>query len=390
MKLIEKPEDTQGSPKILRETAGPSHVTPELLHASDLVRPKKRRMGVEAIVLGVSCALMIAVLVLGIVLTATGRAPKDSAATSATSANTTSSSTTSMNMGDNPATAPTVAAPAHQAYDAQLPPVLQGDTVDVKLVMKEALITIAPGIVYHAWTFNGTVPGPIIHVRQGQLVRSTIVNEGSMAHSIDFHAAQTPWNVNYQEIAPGKSFTFTWRANFPGVFMYHCGTPTVIYHMANGMYGTIIVDPANGWAPAQDYVLVQSEFYTSQQPDGTYAVDATKLMNGIPDYVVFNGYANQYKDAPLQAKVGQRIRLFVMNAGPSQFSAFHVIGAIFSDAYTDGNPANHMVGNQTVMVPPGGGIVVELTIPDAGLYPFVTHSFADASKGALGVIKVTP
>jgi nitrite reductase (NO-forming) len=201
MKLIEKPEDTQGSPKIPLETAAPSHVTPELLRASDLVRPKKRRMGVEAIVLGVACALMIAVVVLGIVLTATGRAPKDSAATSATS-----SSTTSMNMGDNPATAPTVAAPAHQAYDAQLPPVLQGDTVDVKLVMKEALITIAPGIVYHAWTFNGTVPGPIIHVRQGQLVRSTIVNEGSMAHSIDFHAAQVPWNVDYQSIEPGKSF----------------------------------------------------------------------------------------------------------------------------------------------------------------------------------------
>jgi len=110
------------------------------------------------------------------------------------------------------------------------------------------------------------------------------------------------------------------------------------------------------------------------------------LASGNPDYVVFNGYANQYKDSPLVAKAGQRIRIFIVNAGPTLFSAFHVIGAIFSDTYVDGNPANHMVGNQTVTVPPGGGMVVELTIPQAGLYPFVTHSFADVGKGALGLI----
>lgn len=158
--------------------------------------------------------------------------------------------------------------------------------------------------------------------------------------------------------------------------------------MANGMYGAIIVDPANGWPPAQEYTLVQSEFYTALQPDGSYAADPTKLNNATPDYVVFNGYANQYKTAPLTARAGQRIRLFIVNAGPSLFSAFHVIGAIFSDVYIDGNPANHMVGDQTVMIPPGGGVVVELTIPDPGSYPFVTHSFVDVGKGALGMIKV--
>jgi nitrite reductase (NO-forming) len=162
-------------------------------------------------------------------------------------------------------------------------------------------------------------------------------------------------------------------------------------HMANGMYGAIIVDPANGWAtPAQEYVLVQSEFYTQRNSDGTYGLSSTKMMDNMPSYVVFNGYANQYTQSPLTARAGQRIRLFIVNAGPSHFSAFHVIGAIFSDTYADGNPANHMQGDQTITIPPGGGAVAELTIPDAGEYPLLTHSFMDASMGALGVIKVTP
>jgi nitrite reductase (NO-forming) len=283
-------------------------------------------------------------------------------------------------------------APAHPLYNAQAPAALPGDTVNVTLVAKEALLSIAPGIAYQAWTFNGTVPGPIIRVRQGQTIRFTLDNQSQMPHSIDFHAAQTPWSVNYQPVPPGTSFSFDWQATYPGVFMYHCGTPPVMVHMANGMYGAIIVDPAGGWAaPAQEYVLVQSEFYIHQGPDGDYTLDMTKMMlNAMPDDVVFNGYANQYKEAPLTAKAGQRIRLFVVNAGPSHFSAFHVIGALFSDYYVDGNPANHQVGNQTVTIPPGGGAVVELTIPDAGTYPFLTHSFMDASMGALGVIKVTP
>jgi nitrite reductase (NO-forming) len=176
---------------------------------------------------------------------------------------------------------------------------------------------------------------------------------------------------------------------YPGVFMYHCGTPPVIEHLANGMYGEVIVDPATAWAPATEYGIVQSEFYTMKNADGSYSLDMDKAMAVQPDYVVFNGYANQYKADPITVKAGQRIRLFVLNAGPSNFSAFHVIGAMFDEVYIDGNPANEMVGNQTVAIAPGGGATVELVIPQAGLYPFVTHSFADASKGALGVIKVT-
>ena len=370
-------EETQAPPTSLpvqedaHRTADLPDLSARLQSRQRMIRRRKisRR---DVTVLTLASLVMLMLLIVGVIFSQ--RPAPATSSTASTSAN----------------TAPGVAVPSHQTYNANAPAALQGSTVNVTLTVKEVMISIAPGIAYHAWTFNGTVPGPVIRVRQGQTVHFTLVNDGNMPHSIDFHAAQTPWNVNYQDVPAGKSFSFDWKANYPGVFMYHCGAPVVIYHMANGMYGAIIVDPAQGWAPAQEYVLVQSEFYTARLSDGSYSVDADKLNTGIPDYVVFNGYVNQYKDSPLAAKAGQRIRIFIVNAGPTLFSAFHVIGAIFSDTYADGNPANHMVGNQTVTVPPGGGMVVELTIPQAGLYPFLTHSFSDVGKGALGVIKATP
>ncbi len=252
------------------------------------------------------------------------------------------------------------------------------------------MITIAPGVAYHAWTFNGTVPGPVLRVRQGQLVHFTLVNNGTMAHSIDIHAAQIPWSVYYQPVAVGKSLSFDFTPQYPGVYVYHCGAPPPLYHIANGMYGVFIVDPANGWDPAQEIVLMQSEFYAGQNPDGSYQLDTKALLSQQPTYVVFNGYANQYRDNPITVKANQKIRIFIANIGPVEFSAFHVIGALFSDYYADGDPANHQVGNQTITVPPGGAAMVELTIPAAGKYPFVTHSFVNASSGAIGVLNVVP
>ncbi len=375
-------EETQAPPASLpdqeavRRAADLPDLSARLQSRQQMIR-RRNITGREITVLTLA-SIAMAVLLIGGVLLSQHPAPSTSSTLSTTSASTSAN------------TAPSVAVPPHQTYNAHAPAALQGRTVNVTLTVKEVLISIAPDIAYHAWTFNGTVPGPVIRVRQGQTIHFTLVNDGMMPHSIDFHAAQTPWNVNYQEVPVGKSFSFDWKANYPGVFMYHCGAPVVIYHMANGMYGAIIVDPARGWAPAQEYVLVQSEFYTTQLSDGTYSVDPNKLTSGIPDYVVFNGYVNQYKTSPIVAKAGERIRIFIVNAGPTLFSAFHVIGAIFSDTYADGNPANHLVGNQTVTIPPGGGMVVELTIPQAGLYPFLTHSFADVGKGALGVFKVTP
>ena len=277
----------------------------------------------------------------------------------------------------------------HKPYNAAAPTAQDGDTVTITLDVNEGRIGIAPNVTYEAWMYGGSVPGPVLRVKQGQTINFTLVNKGKIAHSLDFHAAQTPPNVNYVNVLPGKSLNYTWKANFPGVFMYHCGTPTVAHHMANGMYGAIIVDPAGGWSPAREYVLVQSEFYMKANGDGTFGLDVNGIMAGNPpDLVVFNGYANQYKDAPLTAKPNEKVRLFVLNAGPSDFSAFHVIGAIMSDVYADGNPANKTVGQQTVTIPPGGGAVLEFSVPEAGTYPFVTHSFSDAMKGAIGVLKV--
>jgi nitrite reductase (NO-forming) len=297
-----------------------------------------------------------------------------------------------------PTAAPTAAAPAappavtpdvpFKPYPAELAPASADKTKQITLEIKDVNLEVAPGVVMKAWTFNGSVPGPALHVRQGDTIQFTLVNHGSMQHSIDFHAAQTAWDKNYQAVNPGESFSFTWTANVPGVFMYHCGTPPVMFHIANGMYGAIIVDPAEPLPPAKEYALVQSELYLTQGADGYYSTDGAKANAVTPSYVVFNGYANQYSAAPLTADPGQLIRLWMVNAGPTTFSAFHVIGALFQNTYADGNPANKQFGNQTVTIPPGGGYMVELAMPDAGLYPFVTHSFAYTGLGALGLIDI--
>ena len=282
-------------------------------------------------------------------------------------------------------TAPT----APKAYDPVLQPATAETVHDITLTAKEGVQEIAPGVKYDVMTFDGTAPGPMLHVKQGDTVNFTLKNEGTMQHSIDFHAAETPWNLNYRSINPGETLSFSFKADHPGAFMYHCGTAPALLHIADGMYGAIIVDPATPLPPAREYGLVQSEFYTTKGANGTVQGDYPKMQNGSPDFVVFNGVANQYTgNNALTADPGQRIRLWVVNAGPNDFSAFHVVGAILDKVYPDGNPANVLSGMQTYTVPPGGGAMVELTIPTEGWYPVVSHSFADASKGAMAMIKV--
>lgn len=277
----------------------------------------------------------------------------------------------------------------HKVFDPVLPAATADKIKNVTIHVKDVTTEIAPGVAVDLWTYDGTVPGSIVHVNQGDTVKFTLVNDGAIEHSIDFHAAQTPWNKNYVSIKPGQSLSFDWQANYPGVFMYHCGTPPVIHHIANGMYGAIVVSSPDLKPVSKEYVLVQSEYYLKKGENSLMHTDSAKASAAAaPDYVVFNGYANQYKDAPLSAQPGERIRLWVLNAGPTIPSAFHVIGAVFDTVYPDGNPQNALHGMQTVNVPPGGGYMVELTIPEAGLYPFVTHAFAYTGKGALGVIKV--
>jgi nitrite reductase (NO-forming) len=279
----------------------------------------------------------------------------------------------------------------YQARDARAPAPPEGSDVNITLTTTEVPVPIADGVTYQAWTFDGMVPGPVLRVRQGQLVHFKLVNRGNRPHSIDFHAAQTPWNVNYQPIDPGKHHEFTWRANFPGVFVYHCsgGVHPLLYHLSNGMYGAIIVDPPGGFAPAREYVLVQSEFYVEQYRDSTYALAKHKVETAMPDYVLLNGYFDQYMKEPLQAKVGERVRLFVVNAGPSRFSAFHIIGTVLDDVYIEGNPQNHIVGTTVVTIPPAGSAIIEVIIPEPGQYPVMTHALADMVKGAMGLLEVT-
>ena len=272
--------------------------------------------------------------------------------------------------------------------DATLPPLDPNPSKTLLIEAKDPVPhEVAGGVTMDAYTFDGVVPGKVVHLRQGDTLDFTLRNSGTMGHSIDFHAAQTPWNINYKTIIPGQELKFTWKANYPGTFMYHCGTAPVLQHLLNGMYVAVVVDPAEPLSPAREYVLVQSEFYLSKGTSGNWDGDLVRAMAVTPDFVVFNGAANQYQQQPLSAAAGELIRLHVVNAGPTLFSAFHVIGAIFDRVYPDGNPANILHGVQTWTIPPGGAAMFELTLPEAGQYLFVTHSFAYTGLGALGVIE---
>lgn len=281
------------------------------------------------------------------------------------------------------------------AYDARLAPASDAPIKEFRIPIEHDTTTIADGVKYEGWTFGGTVPGPVLRVRQGDLVRVNVVNNADMPHSIDFHAARIPANVAYRMIMPRDSVSFEFTARDPGVFMVHCGTPPITMHLMQGMYFAIIVDPKNGWGTKADkeFVIVQSEFYVKTGATVALAEpDLPAAMAKNASYVAFNGRAFQYKNTPLRVDVGDRVRIFVMNAGPTFTSDFHVVGAIFDRVYPDGNPAHALEGVQTYAVPAGGGAVFE-TVFDAkasgeGLYPFVTHSFPDAERGAVGIIQV--
>jgi len=246
-------------------------------------------------------------------------------------------------------------APVARARDATLPPLLgTGATVPVHLVVSDTTVEIASGVTYKAWTFGGTVPGPILHVRQGQTVQVTLTNNGTMPHSIDFHAAQIAPNAAFTDVMPGQSKEFSFVATTPGVFLYHCGSQPVLLHISNGMYGALVVDPATPLPGANaSYVLVQGEWYTSQAEGTVMIANWAKMLAATPDEVVFNGTAFQYRDHPLTARAGQRVRLYVVNAGPNLTSAFHVIGAVFADVYPDDNAEHALSGISVYPVAPG-------------------------------------
>jgi nitrite reductase (NO-forming) len=279
----------------------------------------------------------------------------------------------------------------HTAYAATLPPVPAGNLVKVDMTLKDMVIEIAPGVKYNTWAFDGHgAPGPIVHVRQGQKVQMTLTNGGAIPHSIDFHAARIAPNVAFRDVAPGESFTFTFTAGDPGVYMYHCGTKPVLAHIANGMYGAIVVDPATPLPKAdREYALVASEWYLNGDGISEPAsLDMAKARAIMPDWTTFNGYANQYVTHPLTADPGDTVRFYVVAAGPTLDTDFHVVGTIFNRAWVNGDMTKYQQSVQTVGVPAGGGAVFDVKIDEPGLYPFVSHAFAHVDLGQVGLLKV--
>jgi len=206
---------------------------------------------------------------------------------------------------------------------------------------------------------------------------------------MDFHAAEIAPSKYYVNVMPNDSLQYRFVARVPGAFMYHCGTAPVAMHIANGMYGALIVDPAKTRSPAREFVLVQSEFYLGPTvgQDSARTLGWEKLLGQAPDHIVFNGRASQYAAHPIDVRPDELLRLYLVNAGPNRISSFHVVGGIFERVFEDGSQANPLIGVQTVNVPVGGGAIFEVRLREPGDYPFVTHAFADATKGAVGVLR---
>jgi nitrite reductase (NO-forming) len=281
---------------------------------------------------------------------------------------------------------------------------------EVQLDTVHKIIEIAPGVKFSAWTFGNQVPGPTVRARVGDKIRFTMTNRSDepvpgvqvvaapMMHSMDFHAAMVSPQDKYRSIAPGQTITFEFTLNYPGVFMYHCGTPMILEHIASGMYGAVVVEPREGYPTKVDreYVIIQSEFYAKLDPGKRkvggaplYVLDGDRLRTSLPTHTVFNGTHNGMVRNPLPAKPGERVRLYVLNVGPSKTSSFHVVGTIFDRVWFEGNPDNQFRGMQTVLLGSSNSAIVEFMIPEDGSYIMVDHHFANASQGAIGLISTT-
>ncbi len=302
------------------------------------------------------------------------------------------------------------AAGASLSMTATLKPLDPAPVKEVRLDTTHKIIEIADGVKFSAWTFGDQVPGPSIRARVGDKIRFTMTNRSDepvpgvqltaapMMHSMDFHAAMVSPQDKYRSIAPGQTITFEFTLNYPGVFMYHCGTPMILEHIASGMYGAVVVEPREGYPTKADreYVVIQSEFYAKPDPAKRqaggaplYVLDSDRLRASQPTHTVFNGAHNGMVKRPLAAKAGERVRLFVMNVGPSKTSSFHVVGTIFDRVWFEGNPDNQFRGMQTVLLGSSNSAIVEFVIPEDGSYIMVDHHFANASQGAIGLISTS-
>lgn len=268
--------------------------------------------------------------------------------------------------------------------------------VIVNLEVIETTKRLADGVDYVFWTFGGEVPGSFIRVREGDLVEFHLMNSptSKLPHNIDLHAVTGPGGGAASSFtAPGHSSQFSFKALNPGLYVYHCATAPVGLHVANGMYGLILVEPKAGMAKVdREYYVMQGEFYTEGRygESGLQSFDQRKAEDERPSYVVFNGAVGSLVgDKAIKAKVGEKVRLFVGNGGPNLVSSFHVIGEIFDTVYQEGGILPTQKQVQTTLIPAGGSAIVEFGVEVPGTYVLVDHSlFRAFNKGAVGMLKV--
>ena len=266
--------------------------------------------------------------------------------------------------------------------------------VDVSLTTKEVIAEVADGSTINYWTFDGTVPGPFVRVREGDTVRLTIHNDETSLHphNVDFHAVTGPGGGAAATIvAPGESKTFTFKALNAGLFVYHCAFGNPGLHMTHGMYGLILVEPKGGLPEVdKEFYVMQGEFYSegSLGREGLQLFDTQAYLNGTPQYVVFNGKTGALVDN-MSANVGETVRMYVGNGGVNLTSNFHVIGEIFDRVYREGDlltaPAE---GLQTTLIPAGGAVMVEFQVDFPGNFVLVDHALARVDRGAWGALHV--
>ena len=267
--------------------------------------------------------------------------------------------------------------------------------VVVELEMIEKEMQLADGVTYNFWTFGGTVPGSFIRIREGDTVEFKLKNrhDSHMSHNIDLHAVTGQGGgAEATFTLPGHETQFTFKALNPGLYVYHCAMAPVAMHIANGMYGLILVEPKEGMEPVdKEFYVMQGDFYT-EGANGDKGLQAFSLEKGIdekPTYVVFNGAVDSLTgDKALTAKAGEKIRMFVGNGGPNLVSSFHVIGEIFDKVYTEGG-SKYQENVQTTLIPAGGSAIVEFKTEVPGNFILVDHSiFRTFHKGSLGILKV--
>lgn len=268
-------------------------------------------------------------------------------------------------------------------------------SVQVTLETVEKVATLNDGSTYRYWTFNGQIPGPMIRVRAGDTVQVTLKNadDSWIMHNVDFHAVTGPGGgAKATEAAPGEVKGFSFKALKPGLYVYHCATPPVAQHIANGMYGMILVEPEGGLPTVdREFYVMQGEIYTVE-PIGTageLTEDYNALINEQPTHMMFNGKVGALtKDKPLRANVGETVRIYFGVGGPNKTSSFHIIGEIFDKVYDLGGVKTATEDVQTVTVAPGGATIADITFEVPGTYVLVDHALSRLEKGLVAHLKV--